>query len=464
MRTHFFLAALIILPGVALAEDWPTFNKDNRRSGVTTEQLTFPLKEAWVQHPAGPPQPAWEGPAKWDAYSGNTDIKSMRNFDPVYFVTSVGNDVYFGSSADDAAHCLDAATGEERWAYFTDGAVRIPPTWANGKLYFGSDDGHAYCVNATDGTIVWTQQPAESDRVIPSNGKLISQWPVRTGVLVQDGKAYYGASLLPWDDSFVCATDAATGTFDGDGRYVKKRTAIVLQGPMLATDENLYALQGRSAPLLFERATGKMRGTIGDGGGAFAILTPDDHLLTRNSSQKEDQMVEADALSRDKLAHYDDANRILVEEGIAYLQAGAELRGFDRAKFLETQGRIAELEPRQEEIEEQLEALNYNVFQPEGAQLAESLNAVKTEIRNLTESLPDAFLWRTPCDLPHALIKAGDALFAGGDNLVAAYSAATGEKIWEVAVDGAAHGLTVANGRLFVSTDRGTIYAFAAAQ
>jgi outer membrane protein assembly factor BamB len=45
---------------------------------------------------------------------------------------------------------------------------------------------------------------------------------------------------------------------------------------------------------------------------------------------------------------------------------------------------------------------------------------------------------------------------------VVALRAADGQEIWRSAVDGGAHGLAVANGRLFVSTDKGHIYAFEA--
>jgi outer membrane protein assembly factor BamB len=64
------------------------------------------------------------------------------------------------------------------------------------------------------------------------------------------------------------------------------------------------------------------------------------------------------------------------------------------------------------------------------------------------------------CNARHALILAGDTLFAGATDKITAYDSATGEVVWETAVDGAAHGLAVANGRLFVSTDKGLIYAF----
>ena len=107
--------ALFLFAAVTIvhANDWPTYRHDNRRSGVSQEQLPVQLKEAWVYKSSAPPQTAWSGPAKWDAYSGNKDLQSMRNFDPAFFVTSVGKDVYFGSSVDNAVHCLDAGTGKE---------------------------------------------------------------------------------------------------------------------------------------------------------------------------------------------------------------------------------------------------------------------------------------------------------------------------------------------------------------
>lgn len=91
---------------------WPTYRHDNRRSGVTPESLAFPLVRQWVWKSPQPPQTAWSGPAKWDAYSGNSGLQSMRNFDPCFYVTSDGERVLFGSSADDAVHAIDAATGK----------------------------------------------------------------------------------------------------------------------------------------------------------------------------------------------------------------------------------------------------------------------------------------------------------------------------------------------------------------
>ncbi|MGC9328957.1 MAG: PQQ-binding-like beta-propeller repeat protein, partial [Candidatus Hinthialibacter sp.] len=53
-----------------------------------------------------------------------------------------------------------------------------------------------------------------------------------------------------------------------------------------------------------------------------------------------------------------------------------------------------------------------------------------------------------------------DLLFAGGENRIAAVDIDNGEIVWDAQVDGAAYGLSAAGGRLFVSTDQGSIYCF----
>ena len=46
---------------------------------------------------------------------------------------------------------------------------------------------------------------------------------------------------------------------------------------------------------------------------------------------------------------------------------------------------------------------------------------------------------------------------------MAAVDAITKKVLWQSQVDGVPYGLAAANGRLYVSTDRGTLYCFAAA-
>jgi hypothetical protein len=54
-------------------------------------------------------------------------------------------------SGDGRIYAFDAATGDERWLYHTDGAVVSTPAVWEGRLYVGSDDGYLYALQRTPG-------------------------------------------------------------------------------------------------------------------------------------------------------------------------------------------------------------------------------------------------------------------------------------------------------------------------
>ncbi|MBM4049886.1 MAG: hypothetical protein FJ279_32725, partial [Planctomycetes bacterium] len=91
--------AVAILVSMALflgrsrpAEDWPAFQRDADRTGVTAERLSLPLAQKWAYQPSQPPMPAWPEPGK--------ELHRM-DFDYAFQPVAVGGLVYFGSSADD---------------------------------------------------------------------------------------------------------------------------------------------------------------------------------------------------------------------------------------------------------------------------------------------------------------------------------------------------------------------------
>jgi outer membrane protein assembly factor BamB len=447
-----------------LAEDWPTYRHDNRRSGMTSESVPLPLAEAWTYLSPGPPQMAWPGPAKWDSYANIRRLEPMRNFDPAYFVIAVGDAVFYGSSADDAVHRLDAVSGKETWSFSTDGPVRLPPAWHRGKLYFGSDDGHAYCVDAARGTLVWKRKPSGEESLLLNNGKLISHWPCRTGVLVQDDLAYFGASLLPWEKSWLCAVDALTGADEGPGRYRLSVDNLTMQGAVLATDSHLFMPQGRQRPEMFDRATGKSLGGFGGSGqgGVFAVVTRTDEFVAgRGQNHGSDGELRGfNATNRDFFVTFPKATRIVVTDDVAYLSTGDELIGFARARYVEIARKQAQLTTRKGAIKEQLKKLGNESKGPAGETLKDELKTIDEALAPLPDQLAACYLWKTRADAPHDLILAGSTLFAGGDQRVAAFDTATGKEQWTAQVAGKALGLAVANGRLFVSTDRGAIHCF----
>ncbi len=388
----------------ALADDWPTYQHDLRRSAVSSETLEMQdLRELWTYESAAAPQTAWAGPAKWDAYAHINGLRSMRNYDPVFHVTSVGNSLYFGSSVDDSVYCLNAADGSERWTTCTDGPVRIAPTVANGKVYVGSDDGHAYCLDATNGSLVWKVKPSGDEQLVPSNGKFISLWPCRTGVSVDSGIAYFACALLPWKESFFCAVDAETGSIQGPGLYCKTLQNVTMEGALAASGSKVYVPQGRRAPLVFDRLTGENLGALEGGGGVFVLLTPDRQIF-HGPGNKRGWITASNAETKDKIASFDQGNSLVIAGETSFVLRDESLTAIDRKER--------------------------------------------------------ATRWSIACAYPHALMVAGDTLIAGGDYEIAAFRTSDGKRIWTQRVDGRAYGLAVANGTLYVSTHTGTIHAF----
>ncbi|MEK6238127.1 MAG: PQQ-binding-like beta-propeller repeat protein [Planctomycetales bacterium] len=72
-------------------------------------------------------------------------VKDMHK-DVAYRPTFAGGLVFIGCEHNGALLAVDAVTGEERWRFYSDGAIRTQPVADADRVLFGSDDGHAYCL------------------------------------------------------------------------------------------------------------------------------------------------------------------------------------------------------------------------------------------------------------------------------------------------------------------------------
>ncbi len=239
-----------------ISADWPTYQHDNARSGLSPSQLKPPLFLQWVHRALHPPRPAWPAPAKRD-YWHKSNHNPRVTYDRAYHVIAVEDRVYYASSADDQIRCLDARKGHLLWNSFAEAPIRLAPTIADGKLVYGCDDGRVYCLNAKSGRTIWVIHPENlgnpgsgstiSDRVssvgeyrIAGNERIIHPQPIRTGVVVEGQTAFFCRGLFPTQGVEQVAVDLQTGK-----PRARARLAAATQGYLQKRGGRLFVPTGR---------------------------------------------------------------------------------------------------------------------------------------------------------------------------------------------------------------------------
>jgi len=452
--------------------DWPTHRGNNARSGVSAERIGPTLSLHWTVKPMHPPKPAWPRPS---------EERHRMAFDRAYYTTSAKGVVYFGSSVDNTVTALDAATGKTRWAFHTGGPVRFAPSIWQDRVYAGSDDGYVYCLSATDGKLVWKHRPGPSDEKIIGNGRMISVWPIRTSVLVEDGVVYFAAGVFPYEGIYVCAVKAddgsvvwKNGTF-GDKAHELTFGGITPQGYLTASKRNLYVPAGRAMPVAFDRKTGQFRYICSAGGktgGSWALVSHGELIAGVDHSGTPAKVAYEERTGKRKgdafawfpgidMVVSPEATYILTEEGVyaidraKYLAAGKarQARAKDKKR---REGTVASLRKQLRKADaKKRKALEKRIDQE-----AKALSALAEADQKARDAV---YRWHHVGKNLCSLVLSGDVVFVGGDGVATALDAGDGKVLWRGAVDGRGEGLAPANGRLCVSTDRGTIHCFASA-
>ncbi|MBM4090507.1 MAG: methyltransferase domain-containing protein [Planctomycetes bacterium] len=448
-----------VWPLALQASDWPAYRHDSARSGVSDESLATPLVPRWAFQPRHAPRPAWgePNPRPVGGWHGLTERRRVH-FDDAFHAVVANGAVYFGSSADGKVVCLDAATGRQRWDALTGGPVRLAPTVWQDSVYVGSDDGFVYCLQAEDGGERWKFRAAPSDRRVLGSGAMISLWPVRTGVLVDKGIAYFGAGIFPAEGVYLFAVDAADGRlmWCNDSCATSPQSRISPQGYLLASKDRLFVPLGRVSPAAFDRTDGRLlyesyfEHIIG---GTYATLA-DDQLFTGT-----EQMIAYDQASHRSQSGWFWGHQLIVTPEDYYVVTGTELFAVKRGTYSAASLRRKKLLDNKRDLTAQLERAKRGP-ESELKSVQAQMDALDEQLRAAELEMAQGEKWRVPCDADQTLVLAGNVLLVGGDRTVLAFDVATGERLWTGEVDGTARGLAVANGSLFVSCDTGTIYCF----
>lgn len=480
---YFALSCLILISLSCVTrktEDWLTYRHDNGRSGISEENFDTPLSLRWTFKPTHKPKPAWPIPG---------EEMERTHFDNAYHVTAAHGLVYFGSSVDNKVYALNAGTGKIQWTFYTEGPVRYAPTIWENRIYFGSDDGHVYCLNARNGKSVWKYRAGPSDEKVLGNGRMISLWPVRTSILVDDGVAYFGAGVFPYEGVYICALNADDGTVVwkndtiGDRSHEQAFGGISPQSYLIASKNILYVPSGRAMPAAFGLKSGQFLYYLlpgGKVGGTWALL--DEGNLIAGVDQSGTPAKRAyDEQSGKRKSSLDDMHAwfpgtdLIVTPEVSYSVTKNGVFALDREKYLVLRGkelnaivekrqklrnRLSDLQAKMritdEETGESEETEPEVMFiNPLIEEIERELLDLADEEKKLKESLSR---WKYPHSKLHSLILAGATLVAGGEGIVVTLDTQTGKELWEEEVEGNVQGLAAADGNLFISADNGNIY------
>jgi outer membrane protein assembly factor BamB len=458
-RLTVFLLVFLLPIGVSAA-DWTTYRGDNARSGSTAETLTAPFAVRWQFDSPMNPETAWSS-AEGRVIEGKL-IGHRVKFDDAFHPAIVDGRVFFGSTVDDQLHCVDLRTGKHQWTFFTGGPVRLAPTVANGRVYFGSDDGHVYCIDAVSGELVWQLRAGPEEDWLLARGEMISRWPVRSSVLVEGGIAWFGAGIFPHEDVYLYAVDATNGSIiwkqDNLSAQDAGRNDISPQGYFLSSGDLLFVPSGRSLPTAFNSNTGKLvhrrtfswRSTAGGVVGGTRALLADGQIYASGPHH----LLAMEQKKGDVGFGWFAGRQMVVLGEDAYVATGKVVARLDRMAYAVNSRKRHQLEMEVYNLSRQIR----NAGDKE-AEIRQQLAAANEEILKIADI---GVTWQMDTLDDAALLATGKLLFVGGEGRVTAYAADSGKVVWQAEVKGKARGLAAADGHLLVSTDAGSVYCFAA--
>jgi outer membrane protein assembly factor BamB len=106
-----------------------------------------------------------------------------------YLITVYRDRIYFGSR-DGHLYCLDAEAGKRLWSFYAEGFIVSQPLIHDNRIYFGSGDSNLYCITL-DGKRVWsfaTKGPVTGSVVSDNNALYFASWDCNVYAVSRDGR------------------------------------------------------------------------------------------------------------------------------------------------------------------------------------------------------------------------------------------------------------------------------------
>lgn len=191
------------------AAPWSMYGHDRRHTGLSSysgpQTLNLPADQIW---------------------SLKTKIP-LLNAIPLYGSPAIGayahGTVYFGGS-DSRVYALDGATGIQRWAFTTGGAIdSTPAIGTDGTVYIGSSDGSLYAIDGVTGTQEWAFTFNFTKKGARAGSPVIGE----------DGTVYFCG------DGTVFALDGTTGSQKWLF-FTNTSLGLLLNSPAIGPDGTVY--------------------------------------------------------------------------------------------------------------------------------------------------------------------------------------------------------------------------------
>jgi hypothetical protein len=271
---------------------------------------------------------------------------------------------------------------------------------------------------------------------------MVSLAPVRTGVLEKDGRLYFAASLVPWETSRFCCWQAS----DGKELYQSRQEGRTLEGPLLISNGRVIVPQGRAPALSFAAADGKFLGDLDQSGSTWILVDEGGSLFSGPRREMGgSQVIATDPDSKQELFSLGGATRLVSDRDLVWVQAGDQLKLFDRGRHLAIQAQLRSAEAEAEKLKKAKDP---------------GEKEVRAKISSLRKDLDKTFRWSVPAPRAAALLKTADRVFLAADGCVIAYDALSGKEVQRMPLPGRVLSLAMIDRTLIASTELGGIHAF----
>ncbi|HIG26282.1 MAG TPA: hypothetical protein EYQ50_00190 [Verrucomicrobiales bacterium] len=186
------------------AEEWPIYRHNNRRSGATQQNIGSISKEQW-------------------------NVKLGGKLTPPVIADKT---VVVVQKEQHTVSAINIENGELSWRFTAGSRIDSSPTLYRHRVYFGCSDGYIYCLDLSDGNLIWKYQGAPTMARHMYFEQIESTHPLHGSVLIQNDKVYAvaGRSMFVDGGMSFLILDAKSG---------RKLKEIIMDDRVPGTDEPL---------------------------------------------------------------------------------------------------------------------------------------------------------------------------------------------------------------------------------